>query len=128
MAFFVPPHVGPVRPDLTDTGREERGDAVTTATTPRTGHPTGDDRPGTDPRETTLPCRAADDADLWFAESPAALEHAKSLCEGCPVRTRCLQLALDRAEPWGVWGGEILDRGVVVARKRPRGRPRKDAA
>jgi WhiB family transcriptional regulator, redox-sensing transcriptional regulator len=25
-----------------------------------------------------------------------------------------------------VWGGEILDRGTVIARKRPRGRPRKD--
>jgi WhiB family redox-sensing transcriptional regulator len=27
-----------------------------------------------------------------------------------------------------VWGGEIFERGVIVARKRPRGRPRKDAA
>jgi len=26
-----------------------------------------------------------------------------------------------------VWGGEILDRGTVIARKRPRGRPRKNA-
>ncbi|MGZ4588067.1 MAG: WhiB family transcriptional regulator, partial [Mycobacteriaceae bacterium] len=41
-----------------------------------------------------------------------------------PVRQRCLTAALDRAEPWGVWGGEILDQGSVVARKRPRGRPR----
>ncbi|ETB43977.1 transcriptional regulator, partial [Mycobacterium avium subsp. paratuberculosis 11-1786] len=31
-----------------------------------------------------------------------------------------------RAEPWGVWGGEILDRGAVLGFKRPRGRPRKD--
>jgi len=27
-----------------------------------------------------------------------------------------------------VWGGEIFDHGVVIARKRPRGRPRKVAA
>jgi WhiB family redox-sensing transcriptional regulator len=27
-----------------------------------------------------------------------------------------------------VWGGEIFEKGNVVARKRPRGRPRKDAA
>ena len=33
--------------------------------------------------------------------------------------------ALDRREPWGVWGGQLLIAGVVVARKRPRGRPRK---
>jgi WhiB family redox-sensing transcriptional regulator len=71
-----------------------------------------------------LPCRVQD-PDLWFAESPAQLEQAKSLCAGCPVRAACLAGALERAEPWGVWGGEIFDRGVVIARKRPRGRPRK---
>ncbi|MGB3772955.1 MAG: WhiB family transcriptional regulator [Rhodococcus sp. (in: high G+C Gram-positive bacteria)] len=74
-----------------------------------------------------LPCRQ-DDPELWFAESPAALERAKQLCARCPVRTRCLDAALDRAEPWGVWGGEIFDQGVVIARKRPRGRPRKAPA
>ena len=41
------------------------------------------------------------------------------------MQAACLAGALDRAEPWGVWGGEIFDRGVVIARKRPRGRPRK---
>lgn len=70
-----------------------------------------------------LPCRQ--DPDRWFAESPAELERAKSLCAECPVKAQCLAGALERAEPWGVWGGEILDRGAVVARKRPRGRPRK---
>ncbi|WP_269814817.1 MULTISPECIES: WhiB family transcriptional regulator [Nocardia] len=73
-----------------------------------------------------LPCRAGD-PDLWFAESPAQLEQAKALCESCPIRKGCLNAALDRAEPWGVWGGEIFDQGVVIARKRPRGRPRKVA-
>ncbi|CAN5645796.1 transcriptional regulator WhiB7 [soil metagenome] len=73
-----------------------------------------------------LPCHVGD-PDLWFAESPTDLETAKVLCEGCPIRRQCLIAALDREEPWGVWGGEIFDRGTVVARKRPRGRPRKDA-
>jgi len=27
-----------------------------------------------------------------------------------------------------VWGGEIFERGVVIPRKRPRGRPRKEVA
>ena len=72
----------------------------------------------------TLPCRVQD-PDLWFAESPAQLEQAKTLCAQCPVRSACLAGALDRGEPWGVWGGEIFDHGVVIARKRPRGRPRK---
>ena len=48
------------------------------------------------------------------------------LCGGCPIRRQCLTAALERNEPWGVWGGEIIERGTVVARKRPRGRPRKD--
>ena len=70
------------------------------------------------------PCRV-NDAELWFAESPADVEHAKSLCQTCPVLAQCLAGALERHEPWGVWGGELFVAGVVVPRKRPRGRPRK---
>ncbi len=76
------------------------------------------------PAKSPLPCRNFD-PDLWFAESPAELELAKALCEDCPVRVECLAGALERQEPWGVWGGEIFERGAVVPRKRPRGRPRK---
>jgi WhiB family redox-sensing transcriptional regulator len=75
--------------------------------------------------KSALPCRNFD-PDLWFAEAPAELELAKSLCGDCPVRVECLAGALDRQEPWGVWGGEIFERGAVVPRKRPRGRPRKE--
>ena len=72
-----------------------------------------------------LPCRRCD-PDLFFAESPDDVEFAKSLCGDCPVRAACLAGALERQEPWGVWGGELFIGGVVVARKRPRGRPRKE--
>ena len=72
----------------------------------------------------TLPCHLVD-PEVFFAESPADVEAAKALCVGCPVRQACLDGALDRREPWGVWGGELFVAGVVVARKRPRGRPRK---
>ena len=75
-------------------------------------------------RATDLPCRVHD-AELWFAESPADVEAAKALCQDCPVRSACLAGALERREPWGVWGGELFIAGVVVPRKRPRGRPRK---
>ncbi|HET7476718.1 MAG TPA: WhiB family transcriptional regulator [Dermatophilaceae bacterium] len=71
-----------------------------------------------------IPCRE-NDAELWFAESPADVEFAKSLCGTCPARVQCLEGALMREEPWGVWGGELFVQGVVVPRKRPRGRPRK---
>lgn len=74
--------------------------------------------------EANLPCRKFD-PDLWFSDSPAQLELAKSLCSDCPVRVECLAGAVERSEPWGVWGGEIFERGAVVPRKRPRGRPRK---
>ena len=73
-----------------------------------------------------LPCRSGDNPDLWFADAPADLERAKLLCLDCPVRSECLASAMARQEPWGVWGGEIFERGVVIARKRPRGRPRKE--
>jgi WhiB family redox-sensing transcriptional regulator len=72
-----------------------------------------------------LPCQA-NNPDLWFADAPTELERAKALCVDCPVRAQCLVGALARHEPWGVWGGEIFERGNVIERKRPRGRPRKD--
>ncbi len=71
-----------------------------------------------------LPCHDHP-ADLWFAELPAQVEVAKALCGDCPIREQCLAGALERAEPWGVWGGQLVQAGVVVPRKRPRGRPRK---
>ncbi len=72
-----------------------------------------------------IPCREYD-AELWFAERPADVEFAKTLCGACPARIECLASALGRAEPWGVWGGELFVNGAIVARKRPRGRPRKN--
>lgn len=72
-----------------------------------------------------MPCRV-NDPELWFAEQPCDVEFAKALCVDCPVRALCLAGALDRREPWGVWGGELFLQGVVIPRKRPRGRPRKD--
>jgi len=71
-----------------------------------------------------LPCRR-EDPELFFAESPSDVEVAKALCLGCPVIAECLAGALERREPWGVWGGQLFLQGVVIPRKRPRGRPRK---
>ena len=72
-----------------------------------------------------IPCQD-NDAETWFAESPEGVEFAKALCRTCPAVQACLAGALERREPWGVWGGELFVQGVTVARKRPRGRPRKN--
>lgn len=74
-----------------------------------------------------VPCQQ-EDPELWFAETPDDIEFAKALCGMCPAREACLRGALSRREPWGVWGGQLFLNGSVLAHKRPRGRPRKDAA
>lgn len=84
---------------------------------------TGDLRNGDTDADGCVPCQK--DPELWFAEVPAGVQLAKTLCHTCPIQPDCLAGALQRGEPWGVWGGQLVDRGRIVARKRPRGRPRK---
>ncbi len=81
----------------------------------------------TDWIEASTPCRSYD-PELWFAERPDAVALAQALCGDCALRAACLAGALERREPWGVWGGEVFERGQVVARKRRPGRPRKTDA
>jgi Transcription factor WhiB/Papain family cysteine protease len=63
--------------------------------------------------------------DLFFSEDPMELARARAICSACTVRTLCLGRAIERHEPYGVWGGELLVDGVVVQDKRGRGRPPK---
>ncbi|MGQ0826672.1 MAG: WhiB family transcriptional regulator [Actinomycetota bacterium] len=63
--------------------------------------------------------------ELFFSEQLDDIAAAKSFCQGCAVKDDCLAEALDRREPWGVWGGELFVNGKVVAQKRKRGRPPK---
>lgn len=72
----------------------------------------------------TMPC-TDEDPELFFAESPSDIELAKLICGPCPLQRECLASALERREPHGVWGGQLFIAGEIVARKRPRGRPRK---
>ncbi|MCU1462925.1 MAG: Transcription factor WhiB [Acidimicrobiales bacterium] len=64
---------------------------------------------------------------LFFSEQLDDIAHAKAICGDCPLRDDCLQGALARREPWGVWGGQLFLNGKVLAFKRPRGRPPKHA-
>ena len=63
--------------------------------------------------------------ELFFSEQLDDIAAAKAFCLDCPVREPCLEGALERREPWGVWGGELFVNGKIVAQKRKRGRPPK---
>jgi len=62
---------------------------------------------------------------LFFSEELQDIARAKQICALCPVIADCLEGALERREPWGVWGGQLFLNGKVLASKRRRGRPPK---
>jgi WhiB family redox-sensing transcriptional regulator len=62
---------------------------------------------------------------LFFSDDEFDLARARAICGPCARRESCLAGALERGEPYGVWGGQLLVDGVVVANKRGRGRPPK---
>lgn len=71
-------------------------------------------------------CRSlANASELFFSEEVAEIAAAKRICAACPVIAPCLEGALGRAEPCGVWGGQLFLNGRIVAQKRRRGRPPK---
>lgn len=55
------------------------------------------------------------DPNLWFPpmfeegdnrrETPRLYREARRICFSCPVRTDCLEFALEFREEWGMWGG-----------------------
>ena len=60
---------------------------------------------------------------LFFSDELVDIARAKAICARCTLRGPCLTGALERVEPWGVWGGELLENGRIVHDKKPRGRP-----
>ena len=63
--------------------------------------------------------------DLFFSEQIPEINQAKAVCATCPLLEPCLRGAILRAEPWGVWGGQLFLNGRILAQKRTRGRPPK---
>jgi WhiB family redox-sensing transcriptional regulator len=63
---------------------------------------------------------------LFFSDDEFDLARAKAICGRCGLAPNCLGDALDRVEPYGVWGGQLVIEGVVMAFKRGRGRPPKN--
>jgi WhiB family transcriptional regulator, redox-sensing transcriptional regulator len=64
--------------------------------------------------------------ELFFSDHIPEIVQAKRICLGCPYVAPCLEGALERREPWGVWGGELFLNGKVLTQKRRRGRPPKN--
>ena len=70
-------------------------------------------------------CQAVPNAaDLFFSEDIGEIAAAKRVCADCPVLAECLEGALERREPFGVWGGQLFMNGKMLTVKRRRGRPR----
>jgi len=65
------------------------------------------------------------DPELFFPvgrASPAReqVEVARAVCRSCPVRTHCLEWALDTAQDHGVWGGLSEEERRIIRRARRR--------
>lgn len=64
-------------------------------------------------------------AHLFFSDDDYELARAKAICRPCGLKADCLSKAIEREEPYGIWGGLLLLDGAPVEVKRKRGRPRK---
>jgi WhiB family redox-sensing transcriptional regulator len=62
---------------------------------------------------------------LFFSEQIDDIARAKTVCSACELQVTCLDGAMARREPWGVWGGQLFANGKILAQKRKRGRPPK---
>jgi WhiB family redox-sensing transcriptional regulator len=67
-------------------------------------------------------------SDLFFSDEIPDIIEAKHICATCPLIEPCLEGAMARREPWGVWGGQLFLNGRILAQKRKRGRPPKNPA
>ena len=107
-----------------DQRRPRRLGRTTTATLDRGDAEAGDDGP-----VGSTFARCADGngtlTHLFFSDDEFDIARAKAICGKCGLASTCLSGALERAESYGVWGGELLVDGVIVKVKRSRGRPPK---
>ena len=96
---------------------------------PEVVKPPSTDAPELEPADWAVKARCNDGngtlSFLFFSEDLIDIARAKAICSRCVVREECLTAATERAEPWGVWGGQLFVDGRIVANKRRRGRPPK---
>lgn len=69
-------------------------------------------------------CRQHPNPELWWSDTIAQIEEARQICQGCPIREECTDVALDRNEEHGVWGGyDFSTMAGAAAAAEWRGRP-----
>jgi WhiB family redox-sensing transcriptional regulator len=61
-------------------------------------------------------CRGAGPA-LFYDLHPTAIDAAKQVCAGCPVRAACAHDAEQAGEEYGVWGGGSADERLDTSRR-----------
>ncbi len=62
---------------------------------------------------------------LFFSDDDIELAQAQAVCRRCDLSDSCLAGAIERIEPYGVWGGKLVVDGVPHEAKPKRGRPPK---
>ena len=55
----------------------------------------------------------------FFPSDGVGVEAAQRICEGCPVKSQCLEYALEQRVDHGVWGGASeRERRRILKRRR----------
>jgi WhiB family redox-sensing transcriptional regulator len=63
-------------------------------------------------------CRSAS-TDTFYPASDTDADPAKAICATCRVAEQCLEYALARREPEGIWGGRTFaERRSIIRRRR----------
>lgn len=57
------------------------------------------------------------DTEFFFPTSALGINKAKAVCEKCPIKTPCLQFALENNEEHGIWGGTTERRRKVLIKQ-----------
>ena len=82
-------------------------------------------------KDKRLPCTG--DPELFFTtdgpEGAELVEIAKSVCQFCPAKNACLELALDTKDNWAIMGGTTpSERVPMLARRAARQLKQKEKA
>lgn len=77
--------------------------------------------------QTFAACRGAD-TNIFFPEPGDSILYPKTVCEGCPVKLTCLEVAMADPKTGGIWGGTSEKERRSLRRKRRAQKPEPDEA